>query len=300
MNKKQILDYFSNISIWKKGNQRAPHKPLLILLALGKLVNGNKRFIDFHDISSKLMELLRDFGPFRRSYKTIPPFWRLQKDNIWEVIADEKIVTNKSGDPNKTVLEELHAQGGFTKDVFQFLKTNPNYAMELAQNILEKHFSDTYHEDILQSVGLDKFVGTEIKIMKRKKRDPEFRNKILNAYGYRCAICGFDLRMCSTSICLEAAHIKWHQYGGPAEEQNGIALCSMHHKLFDRGAFGITPDLKIMVSDQVNGSSGLEEWLKRFSNHTLQLPTLNQYLPKQEFVSWHVREVFKGQGRDYF
>src|SRR5436309_3995253 len=31
-----ILDRFDDLSVWKQGDQRAPHKPLLVLYALGR------------------------------------------------------------------------------------------------------------------------------------------------------------------------------------------------------------------------------------------------------------------------
>jgi hypothetical protein len=33
--------------------------------------------------------------------------------------------------------------------------------------------------------------------------------------------------------------IRWHQGGGPDEESNGFALCVLHHKTFDLGAFTV-------------------------------------------------------------
>ncbi len=39
MQPEELKAKLSNLSIWKKNGQRAPHKPLLILYALGKLVN---------------------------------------------------------------------------------------------------------------------------------------------------------------------------------------------------------------------------------------------------------------------
>jgi HNH endonuclease len=41
---------------------------------------------------------------------------------------------------------------------------------------------------------------------------------------------------------LEAAHIKWFQARGPDVVQNGLALCSLHHKIFDLGAFTVLPE----------------------------------------------------------
>jgi HNH endonuclease len=58
---------------------------------------------------------------------------------------------------------------------------------------------------------------------------------VLTAYEYRCAVCGFDVRLGSVSIALDAAHIRWHQAGGADLEKNGLALCVLHHKTFDLG-----------------------------------------------------------------
>lgn len=41
----EILDlknHFENITVWKKGGQRAPHKPLLALYALGRCIRGGR------------------------------------------------------------------------------------------------------------------------------------------------------------------------------------------------------------------------------------------------------------------
>jgi|GEM_PF-5366572 len=38
MNRFELKERINNLSIWKKGDQRAPHKPLLILFSLGQLL----------------------------------------------------------------------------------------------------------------------------------------------------------------------------------------------------------------------------------------------------------------------
>nr|WP_300465308.1 hypothetical protein [Desulfobacula sp.] len=73
-------------------------------------------------------------------------------------------------------------------------------------NILEKNFPTSIHEDILEAVGIDLEYNNKIK----RKRDPNFRDKILNAYEYQCAVCGFNVRVGNSLVALEAAHIKWH------------------------------------------------------------------------------------------
>ena len=160
--------------------------------------------------------------------------------------------------------------------------------------MLEGHFPDTWHEDILQGVGIELTSRGAI----RQKRDPNFRPSILKAYEYRCAVCGFDVRLGRNPVALEAAHIKWRQAGGPDLEVNGLALCSLHHELFDRGAFTLNYDLNILVSQDAKGNAGLYEWLKRFHGEKLNLPQWQKYYPDENFTRWHFKEVFKGEYRE--
>jgi putative restriction endonuclease len=136
--------------------------------------------------------------------------------------------------------------------------------------------------------------GLDFTIYTKKKRDPKFREKILRAYGYSCAVCGFKVRLAHALVGVEAAHIKWHQAGGPDSEENGIALCSLHHKLFDRGVFTLTPDRKMVVFQDAHGTRGFEEWLMRFNGQAVREPIQPYYYPDSSFLHWHVREVFKG------
>ena len=80
------------------------------------------------------------------------------------------------------------------------------------------------------------------------------------------------MRLGRNPVALEAAHIKWRQAGGPDLEVNGLALCSLHHKLFDRGAFTLSNDLEILVSDDAHGTAGFQEWLMCLPRPEAQLP----------------------------
>ncbi len=273
-----------NLSVWKKGDQRAPHKPLLVLFAMGQLQADKPRFISYEIIRGKLTELLIDFGPLRKSNHPEEPFVRLQRDGIWLL---DKEVNSKS--PNNRQLLTDKVSGGFTLEVYQLLKDHPELVQEIANSILYCHFPETMHQDILDSVGLD-FTN-----YLRRKRNPKFREKILRAYGYSCAICGFNVRLAHTLIGLEAAHIKWHQAGGPGTEENGIALCSLHHKLFDRGVFTLTSERKVVVSQDAHGTWGFEEWLIRYNGKEIRAPIQGNYYPSQVFLDWHMTEVFKGE-----
>jgi putative restriction endonuclease len=149
---------------------------------------------------------------------------------------------------------------------------------------MDSHFPETIHQDILEAVGLDFTIYT------KKKRDSKFREKILRAYGYSCAVCGFNVRLAHALVGVEAAHIKWHQAGGP-----DIALCSLHHKLFDRGVFTLRPKRKMVVSQDAYGTHGFEKWLLRFNGLVVREPIQSYYYPNHSFLDWHVKEVFRGK-----
>jgi putative restriction endonuclease len=80
-------------------------------------------------------------------------------------------------------------------------------------------------------------------------------------------------------------------------EENGIALCSLHHKLFDRGVFTITEERELLVAEQAHGTIGFNEWLMKFHGQKVRHPIHPAYMPKTNFVNWHIREVFRGPAR---
>lgn len=284
-----ILERFQELSVWQRGSERAPHKPLLILLALGALSRGQTS-LSFEQVEPKLVELLKEFGPARKAYHPEYPFWRLQNDGLWVVEAEGPMrVRSSNDDPLRTELRRAKARGAFPDDVQRMFRRQPGAIGAVAQQLLEQSFPQTLHQDILDAVGL----GDDLVVATRRRRDPNFRNAVLVAYQYRCAMCGLDLRVGTLTIGLEAAHIKWHQARGPDSVDNGIAFCSLHHKLFDFGAFTVADDHRVLVSEQVNGSPAVDDVLLKHHGRVMTLPRRQEELPKPEFLSWHLSEVFK-------
>ena len=295
MNQQAVIEQFLNIRSWLSDGGRAPHKPLLLLYALGQLAKGETRF-SFVEIDKTVKQLLQEFGPPRKSYHPEYPFWRLQNDhNLWNVGASRAVQPNKSGDVSRKELIETNAYGQFSKPITKILITDQPLLRKLITSLLDHNFPETIHEDILQSIGFDLNYSTEMK----KKRCPKFREKVLQAYDYRCAVCGFDVRIGHFPVALEAAHIKWHVAGGPDSEENGLALCSLHHKLFDRGAFTISKKNIMLVSDKANGTESFEQWLMKYHGEKIRFPQRVRYQPDLIFVSWHTNEVFQGKCLDY-
>jgi putative restriction endonuclease len=165
----------------------------------------------------------------------------LQNDGVWHVATSGTPAPRKSNsDPPRGELIANDARGAFSAEVQAALRADPSLASKVAARLLEGHFPASLHEEVLDAVGLD-LAGTVGVGKTATKRDPQFRQRVLTAYEWKCAVCGFNVRLGSVPIALDAAHVRWHQAGGPPEPCNGLALCVLHHKVFDLGAFTVTP-----------------------------------------------------------
>ncbi len=296
MTREEIIDAFSGLAMWARSGVRAPHKPLLVLYAMGQLLQG-KDGVGFHDVEKHLTGLLRAFGPPRRTQHPEDPFWRLRNDGVWEV-QGQMPRTTKAGGARITDLRRNDNVGRFPEEIQAAFREDSRLALEVALLLLETHFPHSMHDEILSAVGLnvdlagragEQAQGSE----QRRQRDPEFRDQVLLAYEYSCAVCRMDIRLDEKSLALDAAHIKWHAAGGPDIVPNGLALCSLHHRVFDKGGLTVDRDLRIRISERVMGTVGRQDALLRFNLKPLLRPRRTGQVPKCEFLDWHRRNVFR-------
>lgn len=83
MNTSEIRARFDDLTVWKRGDQRAPHKPLLLLYALARYARSEGRLIPYAEIDPALERLLFEFGPPRKAHHPEYRFWHLQNDGGW-------------------------------------------------------------------------------------------------------------------------------------------------------------------------------------------------------------------------
>jgi putative restriction endonuclease len=286
----EVLSAFGGLTVWAKGDRRAPHKPLLVLLALGEWQRGNRDPLAFAAVEGPLAALLGEFGPPRASSPE-EPFWRLRRDGVWDVGGTEHLPAPAAPDPPGLKALRAGVTGQFSAPVRDFLARYPLLVRRLARALLDAHFPPSFHDRILAAVGLDAPAAV-------RTRDPRFRDATLRAYGDRCAVCGVGLRFARSSVVIgvEAAHVKWFQAGGPDDVTNGLALCALHHQAFDLGAFTVAPDGRVLVSADVCGD-GSEDALGRFAGGRVRPPSVASDAPAAAYLAWHREEVFRGRER---
>jgi putative restriction endonuclease len=83
---------------------------------------------------------------------------------------------------------------------------------------------------------------TVIVSLARKLRDSSFQERVLTAYSRRCAMCSIQLKL------VDAAHIVPVSENGSDATNNGIALCALHHRAFDRGLVTVDPEYRVIVN----------------------------------------------------
>ena len=150
-----VLEKLGKLRIWKRHGQSAPHKPLLLLYAIGQFSQG-KEALPYSAVDPALRKLLERFGPSLKHFHTEYPFWRLQNDGLWTVTADEPLESRSSNtDAKKSELIKKNAIGAFPKEVKQVLRSDPQNLQMIASTLLKNNFAETFHQDILDSVGLN-------------------------------------------------------------------------------------------------------------------------------------------------
>ncbi|MFI1430915.1 phosphorothioated DNA-binding restriction endonuclease [Streptomyces lydicus] len=293
------MERVGNLRQWARNGARAPHKPLLLLYALGRFRRSPDGEMRYSDVERDLRELLQDYGP---THPTSPsyPFHHLVSDGVWEVRTD-----TGAGSPGSGVqaLRESEARGQLAPGLRAALVADPALLGRLTQLLLDVHFPPSIHPDIAASVGL----GLEDagaaplpagSVRDRRRRTVELRRDVLVAYEYRCAFCGFDGALGRVPVGLEAAHVQWWAFQGPDDLANCLCLCSLHHKLFDRGVLGLDADRNITVSREFVGRGGAaRSQVLGLSGQGLLGPQSGSDRVAAERIAWHTAQVFRGAAR---
>jgi putative restriction endonuclease len=295
---KRWRESIGQLNAWKRGGQRAVHKPLLTLLLVARAEQGLEPRLEFSAIQERLAVLLREFGPPRKSVHPEYPFWHLQTDGYWQVEDANQFPMKKGGySPPKSELLRRDAAGAVPPDYWSALCEDPLLRGEITSALLDSFWPPTLHGLIRQAIGLQEPDEMRTASRKKRRRDPEFRDSVLMAYEHRCGVCGYDGRLEMIDLALDAAHVRWHAEGGPDEVSNAVALCSFHHVALDRGALGLTEDYRILISQHVHGGSRVVELLVRFHGERLHAPQAGYEKPTKDHVQWHTKQVFRGPAR---
>ena len=126
-------------------------------------------------------------------------------------------------------LESLHSFGESDND-FEVLE-------ELSDNV------NTVNDERVATVTNER--QTTVISVKKKVRDSSFKSRVLNSYSSRCAFCGVQLKL------IDAAHIVPVAHHGTDETSNGISLCALHHRAYDRRLVTFNSEYQILINEKL-------------------------------------------------
>lgn len=191
-------------------------------------------------------------GPAALSIQTS---WRSPYDD--EEVADGFVYAYRSGDiaqPDNRALRAAHAlqvpivyfigtRPGWYKPVFPcFVRSDD----EAARTVLVTPGGLVGPIDEPEPTPLDDPIDRRYAVRETRVRlhQARFRGRVLPAYASQCAICTLK-----EARLLDAAHIVGDiETEGEATVRNGLSLCSIHHRAFDRDLVGVSTDYTVHVS----------------------------------------------------
>jgi putative restriction endonuclease len=296
----EVLARLTGLRLHQHRGRRAPHKPLLVLLALAQLAEHGSSELSWSTTHERLSDLIAEFGPASRTGRTQSaayPFTRLRADGVW--LLDRDVPMDLIGP-----LTERDPSGRLAPELEVALHRSPALLHTVARTLVESHFPTTVAPDVLLAAGLDPDVvlaaGLDPDVLLAagtapgRRRNPRWRCAVLAAWDRQCAFCGYDGQLGSASAGLDAAHVRWFAYDGPDELDNGLALCVLHHKLFDLGVVGLDRALRIEVSDTFTARTPAGRAVYELHGREMRPGRPGNSGPAAEHVTWHRREVFKG------
>lgn len=304
-----MLDLFTSLrqNSWDGASQtfaRQPHKPLLALWALGRFYTTGSSAVawaDAADADDGFAAYLVQFGPPTKTQaprnRAGYPFWHLQSDGVWTLNAD--VHKAKEPAPTLTKVDKALVQdgkpglvGAFTPEVEDVLQRAPDLIGTIAAHLVHVQFPNTLQRDVLLAADLEPdFVNAAPG--PDNVRSATWTKEVLRNWDGQCAFCGYDGKLSGAYPWIQAAHIWWAQIGGPADPDNGMALCARDHLLFDSGALGLTEDHRITVSSLFQASSDEARVTYNLVGKPLT-PRPGTPLPAVRHIRWHTNQVFKG------
>ncbi|RJQ49927.1 MAG: HNH endonuclease [Nitrospiraceae bacterium] len=117
-----------------------------------------------------------------------------------------------------------------------------------------------------------------------------FRRAVLSSYESSCCICGTDIAQ-----LLVASHIiPWSESKGiRTDPENGLCLCALHDKAFDRGLISLNTSLEILVSPVIKKTRSIfvRQAIIDFEDKKIISP--KRFMPKTEYIEWHNINIYK-------
>jgi predicted restriction endonuclease len=152
MTDSEIINQFSSINCARQGDGYAPHKPILILLLLEKILKGHENDFSFVELDHDLKRLLEKYGSNNASNTRNEPFWRLKNDEIAQINAPASLL-DQSNTPTPNQLIETNASISLKDEIFNVLRYDPDLISRVAKTLTNKFVSESLRAPLLSEAA---------------------------------------------------------------------------------------------------------------------------------------------------
>jgi putative restriction endonuclease len=119
-----------------------------------------------------------------------------------------------------------------------------------------------------------------------------FREMILASYRSRCAVCSLP----EVNLLVASHIIPWSvNISLRTNPRNGICMCALHDKAFDRGLITISDEYKLLLSSiikKLSNEVAIQRGFLLYEGFEIKLP--DRFLPDKKFIEFHKNNIFTG------
>jgi putative restriction endonuclease len=181
-----------------------------------------------------------------------------------------------------------------TQPIWDEFFNNQEELIFLSEQILAQKENITIenkYEDILFDLKALKGENV-IREVKTRVNQSVFRKMVLSNYNNKCAITGMDI----PELLLASHIIPWSKNEEHRlNPENGICFSALYDKAFDKGLIGINTNHEIVFSDTIKKRIKTEFYQVYFSSIENQKIIAQKYLPRKEFLEYHLDTIFNKQ-----
>lgn len=149
---------------------------------------------------------------------------------------------------------------------------------------------ETKYADVLKDTK-DLKGEDRLRMVKTRINQEVFREIVIVNYEGKCAITGIDIQ----PLLLASHIVPWSKNKEERlNPENGICLSAFYDRAFDKGYIGVNEKYEVLVSSHLKGKEHVEYYTKHFAPlRGLKINTPAKYLPRKEFLQYHLGEVFE-------
>jgi putative restriction endonuclease len=272
----------------------APHKPLLLLVVLEMLEQG--------DLASPILKLTPELAYRFSQFGTVVahrrtqrmdirlPFFHLSSDSVWSAFTKEG---SEALDPKATKYVQIDSD-------FYTLAQTADFRSQARLVLIRTYFEPAEQVALATLVNVPiEDLSTEFVAVKegdasyQTGRDVRFRLDIVAAYGYTCALTSYRVTTIGGSSIIDAAHIHQFSESRNNDPKNGIALCKNAHWMFDQGLWSLDDNYRVLVAhDAFDEDSAGQRPLRDFEGMRVSLPVNSNLWPDPQHLAWHREHKF--------